>query len=200
MLRIPATRIKIFLSVFLGILTVLISSCNRPEVIHDLSGSSYDLLNEDSVSVEYPADFRGNIQVIAFMFTHCPDICPAITANMRNIQDHLNNTEDISFLEITFDPERDTPSVLKKYKNTFELDDQFTLLTGDTATVNSVLDEFDIFAEKTQSDSLMDDSGMYNMKHTNRILVMDKQGRVRFEYPGSYVRPEHVVEDIQKLQ
>lgn len=200
MLRIPATRINLFLPVFLGILTILISSCNRPEVIHDLSGSSYDLLSEDSVSVEYPADFRGDIQIIAFMFTHCPDICPAITANLRNIQDQLNDTKNVRFLEITFDPERDTPSVLKKYKNTFGLDDQFTLLTGDTATVNSVLKEFDIFAEKTQPDSLANDPDNYNMKHTNRISVMDKQGRIRFQYPGSYVRPEHVVEDIQKLR
>ncbi len=200
MLKAPATSLNVNLIIFICILTVLISSCDGPEVIHDLSGSSYELLNEDSLSVEYPADFTGKIQIVSFMFTHCPDICPAITANMRNIQDNLTDTANISFLEFTFDPERDTPSILKKYKDTFGLNDQFTLLTGDTTSINAVLDDFDIFAEKVQPDSLKDNPDRYNMKHTNRILVMDKQGRVRFEYPGSYVRPEHVIEDIQKLK
>lgn len=150
--------------------------------------------------MEYPADFKGDIQIVSFMFTHCPDICPAITANMRNIQDQLQDTANISLVEITFDPERDTPSVLARYKKTFSLNDQFTLLTGETANVKAVLDELDIFAKKVQPDSLNNDPDQYNMQHTNRILVMDKQGRVRFEYPGSYVRPEHVVDDIQKLR
>lgn len=200
MLGAPATSFTMNPAIFIVTLMILISSCDRPEVIHDLSGSSYQLLNEDSVSVEYPADFRGDIQIVSFMFTHCPDICPAITANMRNIQDNLQDTANIRLLEITFDPERDTPSILKKYKDTFGLDEQFTLLTGDTTTINAVLGEFDIFAEKVQPDSLNNDPDRYNMKHSNRILVVDKQGRVRFEYPGSYVRPEHVIEDIQKLR
>lgn len=188
-------------ALFIAALTVLLFiSCDRPEIIHDLSSSSYELLNEDSTRVVYPSDFQGDIQVVSFMFTNCPDICPAITANMISIQRGLEDTAGIKFVEMTFDPKRDTPSVMKKHKNTFNLNEQFTMLTGDTASVRSILDELDIVARKVQPDSLEGDPDRYNMQHTNRILVMDEQGRVRFEYPGSYVRPEHVVEDIQKLR
>lgn len=193
--KVPAT------STLLSLLPVFVflAACGQPEVIHDFGERSYRLLDEDSTIVDYPADFRGEIQVVAFIFTHCPDICPAITGNLKNIRQTLENTDGIRFVEISFDPERDTPSVLKKYKDTFELDEQFTLLTGDPETVQAVLDEFNIIAEKIESDTLHGANG-YHMKHTNRISVMDEQGRVRFEYPGSYVHPEHVSEDIQKLR
>lgn len=202
MSKVPVTNFKfsivaLLLLLLAGLLTI---SCDRPEVIHDLSGSSYELLNEDSLSVNYPTDFKGDIQVVGFIFTNCPDICPAITANMRRIQNELQDTSDVRFQVISFDPERDTPSVLKKYKNTFQLDEQFTMLTGDTTNINAVLDELNIVAQKEHPDSLGKNNGDYNITHTNRILVMDRKGRVRFEYPGSHVQPGHVTDDIRKLQ
>ena len=178
----------------------LISACNKPETIIDLSSSSFNLTNTDSVQVAFPDNYKGEISVISFIYTHCPDVCPIITANMRNIQSELQDTSNVEFIEITFDPQRDTPSVLKKYKETYRLNDQFQLLTADTSTINSLLDKMNILAQKTQIDSLKQNSSNYFMRHSNTIYLMDKQGRIRAEYMASRVPPEHVVEDLQKLR
>lgn len=175
-------------------------SCNNANVINDLSDKSYRLLKADSTTVHFPGDYEGEIAVISFIYTHCPDVCTIITANMKNIQRALQDTSGIQFIEITFDPERDTPSVLKKYKELYELNNQFTLLTGDTTTVNSSLKELDILARKTRIDSLQTDSNDYFMKHSNTIYLMDESGRIRAEYPASVVPPEHIIEDLQKLR
>lgn len=182
------------------IMALLLAGCGKSDVIYDLSNDSYNLLNADSGQVEFPQDYKGEISVINFIFTNCPDVCPAITANMTNIQKELQDTSDINFIEISFDPERDTPSVLKKYKDLYQLNEQFTMLTGDTATVNNLLDDLDIVAEKMIVDSLGQDSSNYSMRHSNTIYLMDKDGDIRAEYPAHRIPPEYVIEDIETLR
>lgn len=178
----------------------LISCNNGPEVHKDLSNQSFTLLNQNSVKVVFPDDFKDNISVISFIYTHCPDVCPVITANLTNIQRELQDTSNVRFVEISFDPERDTPSVLKEYKELYRLNDKFSLLTGNPATINTLLGRLDIVAEKTQIDSLQQDNSQYFMKHSNTIYLMDGNNRIRAEYPASVVPPENVIEDIRRLR
>lgn len=178
----------------------LLAACGGPDAMYDLSDSSYKLLDSDSTAVDFPHDYNGEMAVISFIFTHCPDVCPIITANMKNIQRELKDTSNVEFIEISFDPERDTPSVLKDYKNLYQLNDQFTMLTGDTTTVNSLLDKLEIIAVKIEPDSSAQDTDNYNMRHSNTIYLMDDKGHIRAEYPASRVPPEHIAEDIQTLR
>lgn len=186
-----------FWAIFL--LSIALTSCG-PETIIDLENKSFTLLDTDSTEVQFPDDYEGKTTVISFIYTHCPDVCPAITANMKNIQAELDDTTDIHFVELSFDPERDTPSALAKYKKLYDLNDQFSLLTGSSSEVDSLLNRLNIVAEKTQIDSLQQDSSDYYMNHSNTIYLMDKQGRIRMEYPANVVPPEHVYEDIQKIR
>jgi protein SCO1/2 len=188
---------SIFICLFFSGILV---SCSNPNVIYDLSDESYSLLNADSTTVTFPDDFKGETSVISFIFTHCPDVCPLITANMKNIQSGLKDTSNVNFIEISFDPVRDTPIVLKKYKELYRLNNQFTLLTGDTASVNSLLEKLEITAIKMPLDSTSQIAGDYTMKHSNTIYLMDESGRIRAEYPASFVPPEHVIEDLKKLR
>lgn len=183
------------------LLLLTLGSCDRPEVIHDLSDASFELVNQDSSAVNFTQDYKGKILVIGFIYTNCPDICPIISAKLSNISRQLENHEDVHFLEMSFDPKRDTPSVLKEYMRGFKLDPrQFTMLTGDSATVDSALGRMDIAARISYTRTTEDGRELYFMNHTNRILIMDKDGRVRFEYPGSVASEKIVIEDINKLR
>lgn len=185
-------------------ITCLISgfliTCSGSQAKYNLSNEPYSLLNSDSTAVNFPGDYRGNISVITFIYTHCPDMCTVITANMKNIQNELQNTSGINFIEISFDPERDKPSVLKDYKKLYELDQQFSMLTGKPPVIDSLLSRLDIKAKKTYPDSLDKSSKNYFMKHSNTIYLMDKNGKIRAEYPASVVPPENVIEDIQEMR
>jgi protein SCO1/2 len=178
----------------------LFISCNKPEVIIDLEGDSYELLNTDSATVQFPDNFSDNITVISFIYTHCPDVCPVITANMKNIQNQLQDTSGVQFVEITFDPERDTPSVLRNYKKNYRLNNQFSVLTGKPAIIDSLMNRLQIVAQKTRIDSVHQNEDEYFIRHSNTIYVMDKYGRIRADFMASRVPPEHVVEIIQKLR
>lgn len=186
--------------IFALVLAFVLISCENSDTIDTQLTDSYSLLDSDSTSVDFPDDYQGQISVITFIFTNCPDVCPVITANMTNIQKELQDTSRINFVEISFDPERDKPSVLKDYKDLYQLNEQFTLLTGDTATINSLLDDLEIVAEKTIVDSLGHDSSNYAMRHSNTIYLMDKNGELRTEYPAHRIPAEYVTEDIQTLR
>ncbi|MFH5831493.1 SCO family protein [Halalkalibaculum sp. DA384] len=176
-------------------------SCNQPEVISDLGEKSYPLLDQDSTRVNFPDDFSGQVTVLGFIYTNCPDVCPAITANMKNVKDQLEDPEDVHFIGITFDPERDTPSVLDHYMEQFKLNkDQFTFVTGDTTTIDSLLSDLNIVAEIPYRKTSDEGKKLYFMNHTNRISLLDKQGRLRLEYSGSFSKPEHILEGINQLR
>lgn len=181
-------------------LGVSLAACSNPDTIIDLRNHSYNLLDADSSAVTFPGDYNGKTTIITFIYTHCPDVCPVITANMKNIQSELTDTSDIHFVEITFDPGRDTPSVLAKYKDVYNLNHQFSLLTGQPQAVDSLLAKLNIVAEKARIDSLQQDSSDYFMRHSNTMYIMDDQGRIRTEYPANVVPPENVIEDLKKIR
>lgn len=187
---------------FLLLATLALSGCGEDiPVIHDLSDRSFQLVNQDSAAVSFPADYEGTYLVVGFIYTHCPDICPVTTANMKTAFNMLDDTTNVQFVEITFDPHRDTPPVLKDYMRRFELDARhFTMLTGDSTAVHPMLDKMGVVAQRSYPDSVSKGSDNYFMIHTDKISVMDSQGRVRFEYQGSRVPPEHIAEDLNKLR
>lgn len=180
-------------------LTAFVVSCG-PDALYNLSNESYPLRDTDSTLVNFPDDYKGDISVISFIFTSCPDVCPLITANMTNIQNELQDTSGVNFVEITFDPERDTPSELREYKELYGLNEQFSLLTAEPEILHPLLERLDIVAEKTFPDSVNQDSSNYNIRHSNIIYLMDESGYIRAEYPAHRVPPEHVTQDIQTLR
>ncbi len=187
------SRISFVVFILVGL---FMTGCDSPEILDDLGDRSWKLVDQDSTAITFPDDFEGQILVAGYIFTNCPGVCPAITANMKKISSRLSDVRDVRFVGITFDPMRDRPSVLKAYMNKFDLNEQrFTFLTGDSATVYSLLDRIGIRTEM-QPDTVTG----YRFNHTNQINLIDRQGRIRAEYGGSMVPPEHVVEDITKLK
>lgn len=192
-------------SLFTAILIVsaigITTSCNSPspKVINDMSDASYQLLTQDSSKVSFPKDFEGTPTIAAYIYTSCQSVCPTITANMKNISEQLPADQKARFVLISFDPMRDTPSRLRDYRKKFELNpQQFTLLTGDSTTVYSLMDEIGINTDIIPADSTGKNMG-YMFTHTNQINLYDSQGRIRGEYGGSMVPPKNVIEDLEKL-
>lgn len=180
---------------------IALTGCEQPKVINDLSEASFNLINQDSAGVTFPQDFKGSYVVAAFIYTHCPDVCRITTANMSNISRQLQNAANVRFVEITFDPKRDTPSDLKNYMQLYGLNEEkFTMLTGKPSEVNALLDSLNIKTAISYTDTLKNGDIQYYFNHTDRILIIDKKGRVRFQYPGSLVPPENVIEDLNKLR
>lgn len=195
-------RILTLLSLIL--IAILFLSCKQEFPLNkDLTKKSYTLLNQDSVEVKFPEIIAGNITVMGFIFTNCPDICPMTTHNMYLTEMRLKETgiNDVKFVALSFDPERDKPSVLKKFAEFRGLDfNDWIMLTGDKIIITDLLRRFDVRAIPT--DSIYSDDGelSYSIMHTDRISLIDNKGFLKKNYTGSKLNIDELFNDIKILR
>ncbi|MCG6914784.1 SCO family protein [bacterium BMS3Abin03] len=145
---------------------------------------------------------KGHITVIGFIYTHCPDICPMTTYNMQLTQDRLKKEgiQNVKFISVTFDPNRDFPSVLKKYAEIRNIGfKDWTFLWGDKKNTNSFMDRFDITFFPADTTYSPDGGVSYSMMHTDRISLIDSDGELRKNYRGSHVNLDELFNDIKYL-
>jgi protein SCO1/2 len=192
--------IKIFVTISLA---MFINSCTQDLPLDkDLTKKSYELVNQDSMRVIFPDMIKGNITIMGFIYTHCPDICPMTTHNMYLTEMKLKKEviEDIKFVALSFDPERDKPDVLKKFAEMREIDfKNWTLITGEPSVIYDLLRRFDVRAVATDSVFYENGDVSYSMMHTDRISLIDKEGRLRKNYMGSKINIEELIKDIKYL-
>jgi len=193
-----------FLLTALSVILLLSFSCKEKLPLDkDLTKKSYTLINQDSTEVIFPENIKGNITVMGFIYTNCPDICPMTTHNMYLTEKKLKEEgiDGVKFVALSFDPDRDSPEVLKKFAEIRDLDfNSWTLLTGDRTTVNELLRRFDVKAIKTDESVDEEGNSEYSMMHTDRISLIDENGRLRKNYKGSTLNIEEIVKDIKALK
>ena len=185
------------------IISTLFSGCyERFPLDQDLTRTQNTFFDQDSVTIKFPAIIKDKITVFAMVYTHCPDICPMTTHNMFLVEEKLpdNIKGQVKFVVISFDPNRDSPAVLKKFAEIRELNfNNWTLLSGSEKNTNEVMLKFGIKA--IPADSSYDENGelSYNVIHTDRISLIDQEGRLRSNYKGSTANIETILEDIKYL-
>ena len=160
-------------------------------------------LPADDDAIVFPEIIEGDITVMGFIYTHCPDICPMTIHNMQLIEDQLTEQgiNNVKFIALSFDPERDTPEVLNQFAELRELDlNSWILLTGEKNIISDLMRRFDVKAVKT--DESTDENGKpeYSMMHTDRISLIDSKTRLRKNYIGSTISFEEIIKDIKTLE
>ena len=189
---------KLLLVLLLG---VIITNCRRTVIIDDLNDASFELLTQDSVAVTFPDDYKGKYVVMGFIYTNCPDICPLITQNLMEIQEGLGHPDDVQFLAVSFDPIRDTPAVLKKFKDIYGLQDNFDFLTGDTLAINAMMDSVRVRTQVSFSTTTEAGDELYFLNHSDKIMVLNPDSKVIIEYGGSQPSvPTLIIEDLNIIR
>ena len=185
------------------ILIPFLQSCyNDLPLNKDLTKRSYTFLNQDSVAVNFPEIIKGKITVMGFIYTHCPDICPMTTHNMVLTEERLNEEgiDDVLFVALSFDPERDSPEVLRKFAEIRDIKfDNWIFLTGDELTTKDALKRFDVRAITTDSTFYEDGTFSYSIMHTDRISLINNEGILKKNYKGSTINIEELITDIKYL-
>jgi protein SCO1/2 len=140
------------------------------------------------------SDHQGEIVLMFFGYTSCPDVCPTTLAEARRILEGLGeDVDNVTFLFITVDPERDTPEVLGTYATAFH--PAIVGLTGSADDLAAVRQDYGIVAEK---EILEGSAAGYAVTHTARVFLVDAEGRLRLTYSFG-TPPEDILEDINHL-
>lgn len=190
-------RCCLFLLLIASLLTV--GGCDRLSVKESLSGFEVELINQQGETVHFPESFRGETILVGFIYTHCPDICPITTLNMKEIEQQIDDP-DAHFIGISMDPVRDTPEVLSDYARNYGLNpSRWSLLTGEREEVRKLLERLDVIARRTPM--RVTDSGrqIYFIDHSDKVSLLDGSGNIRQNYPGSELQGDDVLTDMKQL-
>lgn len=139
-------------------------------------------------------DWSQKIVVADFFFTHCPSICPKMTAGLKNVQAAFAGQNDLQLNSFSVDPVRDSVPQLKAYANRFGIQQNWNLLTGSKKEIyNLARNCFSLVATDG-------DGGEQDFIHSEKLVLVDKQQRIRGYYNGTSEKDvQQLINDIQKL-
>jgi protein SCO1/2 len=140
------------------------------------------------------AEARGDIVLLFFGYTSCPDICPTTMAELKTALERLGEekAEHVKVIFVTVDPERDTPERVQEYVNHFDAD--FIGLSGTEQELAPVWNEYGVYREIVDGAS----AAGYLVNHTARVTLIDQEGNLRVSY-GFDTPVENIVHDLQLL-
>ncbi len=126
------------------------------------------------------SDLSGHVWVADFVFTRCPDFCPALTARMAGLQKALGPAADpVRLVSFSVDPLHDTPEVLEDYARRAGAREGWLFVTGPREALAALLrDGFKV--------AWADDGPPASpITHSDRFVLVDRALRIRGYYHGT---------------
>lgn len=140
-------------------------------------------------------DFHGQALAVTFFYTRCPlpNFCPRLSKNFEEAEQKLeamtNAPANWHFVSVSFDPEFDTPQMLKSYGEGYDYDPKhWSFFTGPPKQI----------AELAQACGVnySPDNGTIN--HNFRTLIVDASGHLQMVFPTSGDLSDQIASEIIK--
>lgn len=163
----------------------------------------YRLVNQDGKIIRIH-DYRGKALLLTFVYTRCqdPNQCTLMSSNFAGIDQELQKQPELyqktHLLSISFDPEYDTPKVLRSYgaaytgKYSEENFAHWEFASGSADEVKGIAQYFGLRYFLDSS------SGKEQVVHSLRTAVIAPDGKLFKVYRGNEWKPEEIMVDLVK--
>jgi len=151
----------------------------RDFTLHDQDGKIFHL-----------KDHRGQVVLLFFGYTSCPDVCPITLSKLARVYALLGSMrQKVLTVFVTIDPRRDTPQKLKEYLQYFNIN--ALGLSGTKQEIDTVVDRYKATSQKVQTHS----SAMgYMFDHTDYVYLIDAHGKT-----SRLFHPEDKAQDMAQV-
>lgn len=149
------------------------------------------------------SELRGQPVLLFFGYTHCPEECPLTLADFTRVKRELGTQgNDVHFVFVSVDGERDTPSVMAEFLRRF--DDSFVGMTGDTDSLRQLGTQFGLLFETVvlgndgSQRPATDQEENYFVSHISPSFLIDQDGYLsRVFFYGT--NPSVIVRHLQQF-
>ena len=149
-------------------------------------------------------DYDGKVYVVEFFSTTCPTICPKMSTNLVQVQNHFEGIKDFGVASFTINPKHDTVEVLKQYADQYKITNpNWHLLTGEQDVIYELANTgFSLYTAE-------DGEAEGGFEHSGNFALIDKNGFIRSRkqnenplifYNGMISETEKVDDDGQEQQ
>lgn len=162
------------------------------------------VLDTEGNEIELDGLLGDKIVLLTFIYSSCTDLngCPLATAVFYKVKERFKDNPEIAdkirLVSISFDPEHDTPEIMKLYGAGFEGGEpEWMFLT--TASEEALLPITQQYGQMVIK--AYDENGEYtgSMAHVLRAFLIDRSKNIRQEYSVSFLHDQLVSTDIKTL-
>ncbi len=150
------------------------------------------LVDQNERVVHLASAYAGKTILLSFIFTRCPDktLCPAISGKYAYMQSHLDPAK-YALVEITLDPQYDSPAVLRAYGAIYGANSRiWHLLTGTGSATQHLLNQFGINSLRVSS---------ANFIHNDKLFIVSPTGSVAFSAQTGGWDPDGAIAEAQSI-
>lgn len=148
------------------------------------------------------SDFRGKAVALTFIYTHCPDVCPLIAANMGQAYRQLGDVaKRVALVAVSVDPNGDTPAAIREFLKTHHVEGILTYLHGSFAQLRPVWAHYYVGSDATtvkREAAVASQPTPQQVGHTAIVYVIDQEGEIRAFLPGNF-DPKDLEADLKML-
>lgn len=137
------------------------------------------------------AKLKGRSVLVAFLYTHCTDLCPIVAGKVHTAYAHLKKAERPLFLAVSVDPGHDTPASAAAFNKRHRTVGEIDWLLGSKAELERTWKAWGVKPEHDANDP-------EEIEHNAEIFAIDPQGQIRALYPPSF-KPEKLAEGTRTL-
>ena len=139
------------------------------------------------------ASYRGKAVLVTFIYTHCPDICPLITANLRVAENLLGTKGDskVQIIAVSVDPKGDTPKAIAGFLARHEMTGRMQYLVGSAPELAKVWKAWGVGSER-------DASKPQFVNHSGLVYGVTGTGKRLTIYASNFL-PSDIAHDVPLL-
>jgi protein SCO1/2 len=138
------------------------------------------------------ASLRGRPVLVAFLYTHCEDLCPIVAAKVHTTDSLLGaQAKRPVFLAVSVDPAHDTPASATKFNREHRTGGEIDWLLGSHAELARVWKAWGVIPEREKNDPEV-------IEHSADIYGIGPDGDVHVLFPPSF-KPAHLAHDVSLL-
>ncbi len=137
--------------------------------------------------------YRGKAVLVTFLYTHCPDVCPLITANLRVAQNLMgpSTSSKAQIIAVSADPRGDTPKAVAAFLARHEMTGRMQYLIGSASQLAPVWKAWGVGSERDkQKPELVNHSGL--------VYGITASGKRLSIYAANF-QPSEIAHDVPLL-
>jgi protein SCO1/2 len=167
---------------------------NGAVLVHQYVMPDLTLTATDGAKFSLRKDMTAPFTLVFFGYTHCPDICQIVMADIASAVARLSPQDraKVDVLFVTTDPARDDPATLRKYLDRFN--PRFEGVTGNLHTIVTVANDLGVEVQKGAKLP----SGGYEVTHGTQIVGLNQRHRAPIVWTEG-TSPNQIAEDLTAL-
>ena len=189
----------------LAVVAALAALGCQPQPELEVYGKAPDFDLTDQTGAPFTSDaLAGRVTLLNFVYTHCTDACPVLSATFQQAQRRLADDKllgaRVMLLSLSVDPRHDSPAVLAEYGQSFKADAaSWKFLTGDWDQVYDVVAGLKVATRPPRPALDAPAPGGTELTHSTRIVLIDAQQQVRAYLEGQDATGDDLVKAAKRV-